>query len=268
MAITCVHIPTQVPAPHRMCASTSDAAIHTTSNLESITNSTQVSQKLFKITEDKRHVSEPPDTVHWSFNHRAASWEKKQGPHVQPRSSLYHTLNNREPPHGYDTSGHSIHIVRLYLQLTTMTKWFYNCTHNVAISYTFNFTIASTYVHAHLFVCWIRQCRTLRCRRLAQETVGTESQGISNHPAPYRIETPNRGQRSGQSTVELSKHSHYMSLHLSVTVTYSHMHRSALDLKCTPSRCSYKLIQVHAYIQSFTENQSSIHTLSILVHST
>ena len=140
--------------------------------------------------------------------------------------------------------------------------------YNVAISYTFNFTIASTYVHAHLFVCWIRQCRTLRCRRLAQETAGTESQGRSNRPVPYRIETPNRGQRSGQSTVEFSKHCHYMSLHLSVTVTYSHMHRSALDLKCTPSRCSYKLMQVHAYIQAFTENQSSIHTLSILVHST
>ena len=114
---------------HRECTSTIDAAIHTTSNLESITNSTQVSQKLFKITEDKCHVSEPPDTVHWSLNHRAASWEKKQGPHVQPRSSLYHTLNNREPPHGYDTSGHSIHIVRLYLQLATMTKWFYICAH-------------------------------------------------------------------------------------------------------------------------------------------
>ena len=115
MAIhTCVHIRTQVPAPHRMCASTIDAAIHTTSNLESITNSTQVIQKLFKITEDKRHVSEPPDTVHWSLNHRAASWEKKQGPHVQHRSSIYHTLNNREPRHDYDTSGHSIHIVQLY----------------------------------------------------------------------------------------------------------------------------------------------------------
>ena len=253
---------------HTECASTIDAAIHTTSNLESITNSTQVSQKLFKITEDKRHVSEPPDTVHWSLNHRAASWEKKQGAHVQRRSSLYHTLNNREPRHGYDTSGCSIHIVQLYLQLATMTKWFYNCTHNVAISYTFNFTIASTYVHAHLFVCWIRQCRTMRCRRLAQETAGTESQGRSSRPVPYRIETPNRGQRSGQSNVELSKHCHYMSLHLSVTVAYSHMHRSALDLKCTPSRCSYKLIQVHAYIQAFTENQSSIHTLSILVHST
>ena len=99
---------------HTECASTIDAAIHTTSNLESITNSTQVSQKRSKITEDKHHVSEPPDTVHWSLNHRAASWEKKQGPHVQHRSSLYHTLNNREPPHGYDTSGHSIHIVRLY----------------------------------------------------------------------------------------------------------------------------------------------------------
>ena len=65
---------------HRECESTNNAAIHTTSNLESITNSTQVSQKLSKITEDKCHVSEPPDTVHWSFNHRAASWEKKQGP--------------------------------------------------------------------------------------------------------------------------------------------------------------------------------------------
>ena len=221
---------------HTECASTIDAAIHTTSNLESITNSTQVSQKLSKITEDKCHVSEPPDTVHWSFNHRAASWEKKQGPQDMYNVDLpSSTLNTREPRHGYDTSGYSIHIVWLYLQVTTMTKWLYNCTHNVAISYTFNFTIASTYVHAHLFVCWIRQCRTLRCRRLAQETVGTESQGRSNRPVPYRIETPNRGQRSGQSTVEVSKHCHYMSLHLSVTVAYSHMHRSALDLKCTLS---------------------------------
>ena len=65
--------------------------------------------------------------------------------------------------------------------------------------------------------------------------MGTESQGRSNRPVPYRIETPNRGQRAGQSTVEVSKHCHYMSLQLSVTVAYSHMHRSALDLKCALS---------------------------------
>ena len=40
---------------------------------------------------------------------------------------------------------------------------------------------------------------------------------------PYQIEAPIRGQRSGQSTVEMSKHFHYMPLHLSVTVTYSHI---------------------------------------------
>ena len=79
---------------HTVCASAIDAAIHTTSNLESITNSTQVSQKLSKITEDKCHVSETPDTVHWSFNHRAASWEKKQGPQDMDNIDLPSTTHS------------------------------------------------------------------------------------------------------------------------------------------------------------------------------
>ena len=79
---------------HTVCASAIDAAIHTTSNLESITNSIQVSLKLSKITEDKCHVSEPPDTVHWSFNHRAASWEKKQGPQDMYNVDLPSTIHS------------------------------------------------------------------------------------------------------------------------------------------------------------------------------
>ena len=174
---------------HTVCASAIDAAIHTTSNLESITNSTQVSQKLFKITEDKCHVSEPPDTVHWSFNHRAASWEKKEGPqdmyNVDLPSTTHSITENLAMAMTHLDTAYTLY-GWLYVQLATMTKWLYNCTHNVAISYTVNFTLASTYVHAHLFVCWIRQCRTLRCRNLAQETGGTESQGRSTHPVPYR----------------------------------------------------------------------------------
>ena len=69
-----------------------------------------------------------------------------------------------------------------YVKLVTVTKWLCNCTYNVALSSTF--TIASTYVHAHLFVCFISQCRILRCRRLAQETLRSESEGRKKRPVP------------------------------------------------------------------------------------
>ena len=234
-----MYVPTQVPAPHRMCCMCMHNWCSHSYNQQFRIHYKQHTSQSKTVQNHRRQMPCLRATWHCALELQPQSCklgeETRTTGYVQRRSSLYHTLNNREPRHGYDTSGYSIHIVWLYLQLATMTKWLYNCTHNVAISYTFNFTIASTYVHAHLFVCWIRQCRTLRCRRLAQETVGTESQGRSNRPVPYQTETPNRGQRSGQSTVEVSKHCHYMSLHLSVTVAYSHMHRSAPDLKCTLS---------------------------------
>ena len=109
--------------------------------------------------------------------------------------------------------------------------------------YTIVHTCSNTFHYSHHLCvcspvcCCIMQCRTLRCRRLAQETVGTESQGRSNRPVPSQTETPNRGERD--STVEMNKHCHNICLSkaLSHAQKYSwrQVHTESVQVQATAS---------------------------------
>ena len=94
--------------------------------------------KLSRVTADKEYGSEPSDTVHWSSNHRAANWKKKEEP--QDRSLLLrHTqqLRTKEELAYHGMSVYRMHIVGSVCNSVLLTtKWLYNCTHNVRILYT------------------------------------------------------------------------------------------------------------------------------------